>query len=238
MKELDVNEKLPILVIGHRGCVGVEPENTLRSIHRALELGCKMVEVDVYLVDGKLVVHHDEKVDRTSNGHGMIASYSFGHLRELDFGMGERIPTLEEVLDLCLLRAEVNIELKGPRTALPVVSLIAERQSMDEVILSSFEWGQIREVRELSNIPVAVLVRDAGLYSDALDLAVQLDAAWANLGLDILTAERVANAHERDLKVASYTVKSIEDLNKVLAAGADACFADDPEMVINFLCAI
>ena len=238
MKELDVNEKLPILVIGHRGCVGVEPENTLRSIHRALELGCKMVEIDVYLVDGRLVVHHDEKVDRTSNGRGDLESYSFGHLRELDFGMGERIPTLEEVLDLCLGRAEVNIELKGPRTALPVVSLILQRQSRDKVILSSFEWGKIREVSELSSIPVAVLVRDAGLYSDALNLAVKLDAAWVNLGLDILTADRVASAHERGLKVASYTVKNIEDLNKVLATGVDACFADNPEMVIHFLCAM
>ena len=238
MKELDVNEKLPFLVIGHRGCVGAEPENTLRSIRRAIELGCKMVEVDVYFIDGELVVHHDERVDRTSDGQGRLDSYSFESLRELDFGKGEIIPTLSEVLDVCLGRAEVNIELKGPRTAAPVVSLLLSRERVDKVILSSFDWEQLREVRQLSDLAIAVLVRHARKFPAGLDLAESLDAQWINLSLGVLTSTRVVSAHDRGLKVASYTVKSIVDLNKVLAAGADGCFADDPEMVLDFLCAM
>ncbi len=236
MKELDVNEKLPFLVIGHRGCVGAEPENTLRAIRLALELGCEMVEVDVYFIDGRLVVHHDETVDRTSSAQGRLDGYSFEKLRELDFGKGEMIPTLEEVLDVCLERAVVNIELKGPRSASPVVALLAERASKDNVILSSFDWGLIGEVRELSDLPVAVLVQHARQFFDALELAGRLGCQWVNLGLNILTSARVVSAHDRGLRVASYTVKSMRDLKKVLASGADACFADDPEMVIDFLC--
>ncbi|PQJ30263.1 glycerophosphodiester phosphodiesterase [Rubritalea profundi] len=236
MKELDVNEKLPFLVIGHRGCVGAEPENTLRAIRRAIELGCMMVEVDVYFVDGELVVHHDQRVDRTSNGRGRLDGYTFESLRELDFGKGEIIPTLEEVLDLCLGRTEVNIELKGPRTAAPVVSLLLRRERVDRVILSSFEWEQLGEVRELSDVSVAVLVQHARQFPEGLDLAESLGALWINLGLKILTPARVASAHGRGLQVASYTVKSVGDLKKVLASGADACFADDPKMVIDFLC--
>ena len=231
-----MNEKLPFLVIGHRGCVAGEPENTLRGILKALELGCKMVEVDVYFVDGELVVHHDEKVDRTSNGKGRLDSHTFQRLRELDFGMGERIPTLGEVLELCLGKAEVNIELKGPRSAAPVVSLLLQRQKRDEVILSSFEWSQLREVRELGDWTVAVLVRHAWQFAEALELVEKLSAQWVNLSLGILTPASVLMAHGRGVRVACYTVKSLDDLKKVIASGADACFADDPEMVLRFLC--
>jgi len=236
MKELDVNEKLPFLVIGHRGCVDGAPENTLMSVRRALEFGCKMVEVDVYVVDGILVVHHDETVDRTSNGKGKLDGYTFESLRKLDFGEGEMIPTLEELLDLCLGCAEVNIELKGPGTAAPVVSLLQRRELIDRVIISSFEWQQLREVRELSDVSIAVLVRHARQFSDALVLAGELAAQWVNLSMKVLTPSRVEKAHECGLYVAVYTVKFLGDLEKVLSSGADGCFADNPEMVIDFLC--
>jgi glycerophosphoryl diester phosphodiesterase len=236
MKELDVNEKLPFLVIGHRGCVDGAPENTLMSVRRAIELGCKMVEVDVYVVDGVLVVHHDETIDRTSNGKGKLDGHTFESLRELEFGEGEVIPTLEEVLDLCLNRVEVNIELKGPGTAAPVVSMLQRRELIDRVIISSFEWQQLREVRDLSGTSIAVLVRHSRRFLDALDIAGELGAGWVNLSIKILAPSRVEKAHECGLSVAVYTVKSVGDLEKVLCSGADACFADNPEMVIGFLC--
>src|SRR5947208_10529090 len=83
-----------LLCIGHRGACGHEPENTLRSIRRALELGAQGVEIDVRFVDGELVVFHDARLERTTNGRGQLARKSFADLRALDAGLGERIPTL------------------------------------------------------------------------------------------------------------------------------------------------
>ena len=90
-----------MIIIGHRGAMGYEPENTLRSFQKALDLGVDMIEFDVHLCkSGELVVFHDEKVNRTTNGQGYIAQKSLEKLKELDAGQGEKIPTLEEVLDL------------------------------------------------------------------------------------------------------------------------------------------
>src|SRR6187455_3135798 len=87
------------LCIGHRGACGHEPENTLRSVRRALELGAHGIEIDVHYVHGELLVIHDAKLERTTNGRGYISRKSLADLRALDAGQGERIPTLREVFE-------------------------------------------------------------------------------------------------------------------------------------------
>ena len=77
-----------MLMIGHRGAMGCAPENTLLSIHKAIELGADWVEIDVHCVADKLLVIHDETVDRTTNGRGKLIDYSFEELRALDAGLG------------------------------------------------------------------------------------------------------------------------------------------------------
>ncbi|HWB60056.1 MAG TPA: glycerophosphodiester phosphodiesterase family protein, partial [Chthoniobacteraceae bacterium] len=85
------------LCIGHRGAKGLEPENTLRSIRRALDLGVDGVEIDAWFVDGEVIVIHDDTLERTTNGHGLVQEQTFDYLRSLDAGKGEKIPTLREV---------------------------------------------------------------------------------------------------------------------------------------------
>lgn len=90
-----------VLKIGHRGAMGYEPENTLRSFRKAIELNVDMIELDVYVCKtGELVVIHDDKLDRTTNGKGNVSDTSFQELRKLNAGEEEKIPTLQEVLDL------------------------------------------------------------------------------------------------------------------------------------------
>src|SRR4051794_29972802 len=105
------------LIIGHRGAAGLEPENTLRSFARAIEIGVDAIELDVYCVDDRLVVIHDDTLERTTNGRGEVMKSTFAALRQLDAGRGERIPTLEEVFAAVPERLTVNVELKGSGTA-------------------------------------------------------------------------------------------------------------------------
>ena len=94
-------------IVGHRGAPMEEPENTLRSFRRALELGVAAVELDVQLTrDGRLAVIHDETLDRTTNGHGPVQDFTLAELQKLDAGQGEPIPALEEVLELTRGRAQ------------------------------------------------------------------------------------------------------------------------------------
>src|SRR5579862_2625349 len=108
-----------LFCFGHRGAAGHEPENTLRSVRKALELGANGIEVDVQLADDHLVVIHDATLDRTTDGTGAVAEKSFACLRSLDAGRSERIPTLEEVFDAVNRQAVINVEFKGPGTAPP-----------------------------------------------------------------------------------------------------------------------
>ncbi|MDP6506872.1 MAG: glycerophosphodiester phosphodiesterase family protein, partial [Planctomycetota bacterium] len=100
-------------VVGHRGCRGLEPENTLRAFRRGIEIGCDYVETDVRLsLDGQLVIMHDDTVDRTTNGSGKIAELSFEEIRSLDAGEGEQVPTLAEVLETTGRNVQLLCELK------------------------------------------------------------------------------------------------------------------------------
>ena len=101
------------LVIAHRTTMGHAPENTLLGIHKALEMGCDGVEIDVQLsADGVPVLLHDDLLDRTTNGSGRVLETAFADLRSLDAGQGERIPTLREALELIDGRMLFVIELK------------------------------------------------------------------------------------------------------------------------------
>src|SRR5437763_13614314 len=93
-------ERGRVWVVGHRGAMGHCPENTLASFARGLELGADWIELDVHLSrDGQLIVIHDETLDRTTNGHGLVKDHSLAELKQLDAGQGQAIPTLAEVLD-------------------------------------------------------------------------------------------------------------------------------------------
>src|SRR5215207_11286279 len=100
------DERGRVWVVGHRGAMGHCPENTLASFARGLELGADWIEMDVHLSrDGAVVVIHDETLDRTTNGHGLVRDCNLAELTALDAGVwfspayaGERIPTLDELL--------------------------------------------------------------------------------------------------------------------------------------------
>src|SRR5512140_1977680 len=107
-----------INIVGHRGAPVEEPENTLRSFRRALDLGVAAVELDVQLTrDGCLAVIHDETLERTTNGHGRVQDFTLAELQRLDAGRGEPIPALEEVLELARGRAHLAVEMKQPEAA-------------------------------------------------------------------------------------------------------------------------
>ena len=89
-----------LICFGHRGAAGYAPENTLQAFRLAIDMGCPWIELDVHTVEGELLVIHDDELARTTNGHGRVSTSSLQYLRSLDAGMGERIPMLNEVLDI------------------------------------------------------------------------------------------------------------------------------------------
>lgn len=225
-----------LFCFGHRGAAGHEPENTLRSVRRALELGADGIEVDVYFVDGQLIVIHDATLRRTTNGSGRVANKSFAQLRALDAGLGERIPTLPEVFDAISHRAVINVELKGRHTAAPVAALIEDYVQCrgwrwDEFLVSSFDHAQLQQARKL-----APALRTGALISRVprglAAFAEKLGASSVNPSRHCVTPALVADAHRRGMKVFVFTVNEPKDIARMAVLGVDGVFSDFPERVV------
>jgi len=224
-----------LLCFAHRGASGHEPENTLRAIEKAIMLGAPWVEVDVYAVEQELVVIHDERLERTTNGSGLVTEQSLSYLRSLDAGKGERIPLLREVFDLVSGRAGVNVELKGRDTAVLVTSLIdvyvnSRAWSYERVIVSSFDHDELRRVRDLQpRIRIGALI--SRLPQDGAGFAEAMGAYSVHVKMKVVTGEFVEDAHQRGLKVFVFTVNSPEDIGRMRALGVDGVFTDFPELM-------
>ena len=228
-----VKDAAKFLSIGHRGAAGHEPENTLRSIRRALELGADGVEIDVRFIDGELIVFHDDRLDRTTNGRGKISRQRFEHLRALDAGKGERIPTLREVFETVDRRAFINVELNGRHTAEPVQALIREflderGWSPEHFLVSSFHRRELRAIADPRIRIGLLLTKPTLLYH----VSARRVCAWSvHPGVRFTTAKFVAHAHRRGLKVMPYTANKPATIARLRAIGADGVFTDFPERV-------
>lgn len=219
---------MSLLTVGHRGVMGVEPENTLRSFRHADRLGLDAIELDLHLSkDGALVVMHDTSVDRTTDGSGLIGDLTLAELRGLDAGLGERVPLFEEVVDA--VGAPLQAEIKDVAAAQVLAEVISRRELHDRVTVISFHAEALRETRAL--LPDIPLVLVAGRSTPtAAERAVELGAYMVSCELRHLDESIVARCHEAGLKVISWTVNTPEDLERVRQLGLDGVVTDQPEI--------
>lgn len=222
------------LVIGHRGAMGYETENTLASIQKALDLGVDMIEIDVFNIrSGETVVFHDQQLERLSNAGGNIEEYYIGDLNKVILDGNHRIPVLQEVLRLIDNKVALNIELKGEGTANRVnfitdVYIKKRGWSMENLVISSFNWEELRKMRELnSEIAIAVLTEEDPL--EAIKVAKELDAIAINPWYKTLNSENVQKIQDEGFKVFTYTVNEPADIEEVTAYGVDGIFTDYPD---------
>lgn len=223
-----------MLRIGHRGAMGYEPENTLRSFKKAIDLGVDMIELDVHVCkSGELVVIHDYRVDKTTNGSGFIKNKNLSEIKKLDAGKGENIPTLHEVLDLVDRKCQVNIELKGHNTAGPVAKTIDmyidKGWFYDDFLISSFNYFELRKfkkIKEKVRIGFLSLTRWGAIF-----FAKSLKAWSINIYNDVTNKKFVDAAHKKGLVVLGYTVNEKDDIKKMKDMGVDGLFSNYPDRI-------
>lgn len=214
-------------IVGHRGAMGVEPENTVRSFRRAVRDGVDAVELDLRTSsDGVLVICHDRTVDRTTNGRGLVAEQTFAELRALDAGEGERIPTFEEVVE-AVDGVLIQAELKAIE-AVPLLSrVVRERDLGDRVIVTSFHEDMLAEAaRLLPDVPRGLIFSE--LPDDGLARAKALGASLLCAGIGSLRRDHVEACHADGLDVCGWLVNDSEVLATALELGCDAVTSDLP----------
>ncbi len=220
-------------IIAHRGASGLAPENTLKAIRLALALGVGAIEIDVQLADGELWVFHDRRLERCTDGSGVLTAQSRAYLASLDAGEGEGIPTLWQVMEVIAGQAELHIELKGSQTADEVARLTRRAEAElgfgpTQWVVSSFHHPELARFAALRpDIRLGALTSTIPLT--LAKFAAELGAWSLNCDVDFVDQALVQDAHKRGLKVLVYTVDEPADQAMLAAIGVDGIFTNRPD---------
>ena len=237
-----------VAVIAHRGFSGKAPENTLAAFRKAVEIGADMIEFDVrFCRDGRLVVFHDDTLERTTSGKGRVADFTFDQLRQLDAGAwfgpaftGERIPSLKEVLDLS--RGSIlNIELKkgnqGRYSMLDladqIVRELSEAAMERQVLISSFDLSALGRILQRN---LSFLI---GWITDSIHLPLDpLEGKalpFIHPRQSLLNEENLLAMHKEGTRVNVWTVNKEQEMERFISMGVDGIITDHPDRLIDLL---
>jgi glycerophosphoryl diester phosphodiesterase len=227
-------------IIAHRGGAAHAPENTLAAFEKSVALGVPFLETDLQLTrDARFVAIHDSTLDRTTNGTGPVHGMTLPEIRGYDAGLwfdrgfaGERVPTLEELLEFAGKHDVVfYLELKydfswGMHSSL--VAALRQSNSISRTIVICFDAKTLSEIRKIDeSVMTGLLVEDG--ERDPVEAAVNAGARQLCPVSTIVTPELVKRAHGADLQVATWTVNHREEMEEMIAAGVDGIITDFPD---------
>jgi glycerophosphoryl diester phosphodiesterase len=214
------------------------PENSLAAIARALDAGVDAVEIDIYQIEGELLVTHDRRLGRVVTGQGIITDLPLAYLRAQKLENGEPLPTLRDILALVGDRALLNIEIKGANCA-PVLkeqlsAFVSDHQlSFEHYIVSSFDHQQLYQcLQAMPQVKRAALIE--GIPLDYAQCCEPLKAYAFNTHLSFITPELINDARQRGLKNWVYTVNHEDDWHWLQGMGVDGVFTDKPDLLQSF----
>ncbi|HYK89648.1 MAG TPA: glycerophosphodiester phosphodiesterase family protein [Acidobacteriota bacterium] len=249
-------QRTHVKVAAHRGASGNAPENTLPAFRTALDLKVRLIELDVHLsADNEIVVIHDDRVDRTTNGKGKVGHLTLTQLRKLDAGSWfnraqpkkacpefavARIPLLQEVIDLVRERdAELYIEIKDPDLYAEdfeskIVALLHHNEFEKRAVLLSFSAVSVEKVKRVDPaIRTALLL--ASLKLDPVSAALAAGADELAIRHTLLTPVVVRECRQAGLGVTVWTVNRVSAIRRAIASGVDCIISNYPERVLHLL---
>ena len=232
------------LIQAHRGASAYRPENTVEAFSKAMEMGADGIELDVHLSkDGEIVVAHDARLERVSNGKGYINDYTLKKLKSLDFGKPSpndhvcRIPTLSEVFSLVKPSAlTVNVELKTTERLYPdlprkLLNLAGEYAMGERVIYSSFNHYSLKEIKTLDPSARIGLLYELGMVDPWVYANyVGADAIHPHYFVIAALPETVALCHEHGVKVNVWTVDEPDAIKLMLKCAVDGIITNKPDI--------
>lgn len=246
----ETEAELPV-VVAHRGGAHLAPENTLAAIRQAVELGVDMIEIDVILSnDGEVIVIHDDTIDRTTDGEGVVKEMTLEEIKQYDAGSwfdarfaGEQVPTLGEVFEAIDGLSILLIEIKDGDEQYPglerkVVDEIKSHDAADWVVVQSFNEKSVLRVKEM----VPALTTYYLLGGNFPEFYEALESPAGDLPYDglavhhsVIDAAKVTKIHEIGYLLFTWTVNEDEDMQRIIAAGVDGIITDRPDRLQEML---
>jgi glycerophosphoryl diester phosphodiesterase len=234
-------------IIAHRGASAYYPENTLPSFEGAIAVGADMVELDVqFTSDKEVVVFHDEKMSRCTNGRGKIVDHALADLKKLDAGswfdkkfQNTRIPTLAEVLSVCKDKIAVNIEIKTEAVGKMFFGgieeeclKIVEQNGMNgHVVFSSFDPRAIMHLKQIDDMVTVAVLFEKKHYGSKLpsDIMESVGADAFNCSFAEFNKKWLANIKSNNISVNIYTVNDEKNMRRFLDMGVSGIFTNNPD---------
>ena len=246
--------------IAHRGGSLLAPENTMAAFRNALTMPVDAIELDVQMSrDGQMIVFHDAVVDRVTDGTGNILDLDFAYLRSLNaaahfpggWPQAEQIPTLREVLGLVKGRVQVSIEIKlaerdnaywrYPKILETVVSEVRAAKMIDKVLIISFDWQSLSNIRKLeptlttgANVSRQLWSpEDGNAVEDLCKRVTAIGCNWINMDRKLFTPDMLPVIRANRLKLGLWTVNSRDELRRLADNGVDSLTTDRPDFFEN-----
>jgi len=253
------------LVIAHQGGDGLWPGDTLFAFGKAVEIGSDVLEMDAHITrDGRIVLMHDEAVDDTTDGTGLIEDLTLAELKRLDAaydwsaddgltfpfrGRGIQVPTLDELFqNFPQMRYLIEIKLTQNPIDAPLCALIRQHNMQDKVIVGSFHDVAMKNFRatcpEVATSASRTEVRNYVLLGKAFlwgfiqpgyqTIQPPYDPE-ESLGIPIMTERFVRESHAKNIRVEPWTVNDPELMQRYIEWGVDGIITDRPDLMIDVL---
>ncbi len=232
-------------VMAHRGASSLAPENSMEAFRKAIELSSDYIELDIRRCKtGEIIVMHDMKVDRTTNGKGYVKKMTLSEIRKLVLKNNERVPTLEEVMDLVKGKCRLNIEIKAYRTDMEmadkIMDLAKEKKMEKEIMISSYNHRLLKYIKtKAPDIEIAALFIDAKNPSllfrrfyyigPFLRRVKSIHAENINLPHQFVTRKLVKAAMNQGVRVNVWTVNSDRTIERMKSLGVDGMITNFPQ---------
>ncbi len=253
------------LVIAHQGGDGVWPGDTMFAFENAVRIGADVLEMDAHITkDNRIVLMHDEKVDRTTNGVGLIEDLTLDELKQLDAaynwsiddgatfpyrGQGIQVPALDELFErFPAMRYVIEIKLTQNPIDQPLCDLIRKHNMQDKVVIASFHNDAMKNFRTVcpevatsasrGEVTNYVLLGKAFLWGFYLPHFQTIQPPWNpedSLGIQIMTERFIRESHAKNIRVEPWTVDDPELMKRYIEWGVDGIITDRPDLMIELL---
>ena len=225
--------KFKPLKIGHKGASLIAPENTLLAFKKAMELNADYVEFDIHVTkDNKIVISHDGDTLRTTGVKKIIKDSTLEELKTLDAGRGEKIPTLNELIELSNGKLKLQPEIKAQGIAELLIDILRENKLTETTIISSFDITELIRVKEIEpRVRIGYLVPSEitryNLLKRYLKKALKNEFFALHPHFNSITPEFVEFVHENELDINVWTVNDETIMRELINLGVEGIITDD-----------